>query len=82
MKAMSTLIASSLLICHAAFAVTMYYPGNTDGTTAVEQAAKPPQYYPPQKTNPENPNPNLPRQNKPNSNLQGNIKMPAPAPQE
>lgn len=79
MKDMRALLVLTLLISQSVSAVKMYYPGDTDGKTAVEQSTTPPQYYPPAKPNPLNPNKNIPDKYKENTNVQGNTKMPVPA---
>lgn len=76
----SLICVIGLMMSSMLYAVTMYYPGDTDGTTATDQATKPPQYYPAQKPNPINPNPNLPNQYQQNTNVQGRTAAPPPAP--
>ena len=80
MKSNYLLLSAALLITQSVFAVNMYYPGNTDGQTAVDQSTTPPQYYPPANPNPINPNKNLPSNYKQNTNIHGNIQMPPPGP--
>lgn len=80
MKGIRVSLLLTLLISQSVLAVKMYYPGDTDGQTAVDQATTPPQYYPPAKPNPLNPNKNIPDKYKENTNVQGNTQMPNSTP--
>ena len=73
-KALGFLMA--LVLSQSVFAIKMYYPGDTDGQTAVDQSTTPPQYYPAPQTNPLHPNQNIPLDYKKNHNVQGKKPMP------
>jgi len=52
MKASIAFSVLLVLLSGFASATTTYYPGNTDGVTAVQLEKEPPVYYPPQQPNP------------------------------